>query len=162
MRKQLLAATWVLVAVATVTPAVTQSDGKDAGKTESVRDKLIGSWRLAWVEEQSSDGKAVRPERTGIIMYARDGHMSVQIMLPEHGAGNPSNPVKYEQNGYEAYYGTYEVDERAHTVTHHVEGALVRALVGKNLTRQYRFEGKQLILKSSRADEHWSIAWERY
>ena len=90
------------------------------------------------------------------------GHMSVQIMLPEHGAGNPSNPVKYEQNGYEAYYGTYEVDERAHTVTHHVEGALVRALVGKNLTRQYRFEGKQLILKSSRADEHWSIAWERY
>jgi len=37
----------------------------------------------------------------------------------------------------------------------------VRSLIGKNLTRVYRFEGKQLILKSSRPDEHWTIAWER-
>ena len=54
----------------------------------------------------------------------------------------------------------YEVDEAAHTVTHHVEGALLRSLIGKNLTRVYRFEGRQLILTSSRPDEHWTIAWE--
>ena len=89
--------------------------------------------------------------------------MSVQIMLPgADDARTVTNPVKYDQGGYEAYYGTYEIDEQAHTVTHHVEGALVRALVGKNLTRVYRFEDGQLILKSSRPDEHWTIAWEHY
>ncbi len=72
------------------------------------------------------------------------------------------NPVKYDLGGYEAYYGTYEVNEQANSVTHHVQGSLVRALVGKDLTRIYRFSDGQLILKSSRPDEHWTIAWEHY
>jgi len=153
MKRALCAAICLLVAFAT--PGVSQSDVK-----ESAREKLIGSWRLAWNEEQAADGKMFRAEQAGVIMYTRDGHMAVQIMLPEGKKAPENNPVKYEQGSYEAYYGTYEVDEAAHTVTHHVEGALVRSLIGKNLTRVYRFEGKQLILKSSRADEHWTIAWE--
>jgi hypothetical protein len=143
----------MLVSIAT--PGSSQSDAKDR-----VRDKLIGSWRLAWVEERAADGKMFRAEQTGVIMYTRDGRMAVQIMLPEGKDALGNNPVKYDQGSYEAYYGTYEVDEVAHTVTHHVEGALVRSLIGKNLTRVYRFEGKQLILTSSRPDEHWTIAWE--
>ena len=154
MKRALWAAFWMLVSVAT--PGVSQSGAK-----ESVRDKLIGSWRLAWVEEQAADGKMFRAEQTGVIMYARDGHMAVQIMLPEGKNAPENNPVKYDQGSYEAYYGTYDVDEVAHTVTHHVEGALVRSLIGKSLTRVYRLEGKQLMLKSSRPDEHWTIVWER-
>ena len=158
MSKPLLAAIW-MVAVFGM-PGIAQSGGKDPA-TEDVRDKLVGSWRLAWVEEQLADGSMKRhTERRGTIVYTRDGHMSVQIMLPEGENASGNNPVKYDQRSYEAYYGTYDVDEVAHTVTHHVEGALVRSLIGKNLTRVYRFEGSQLILKSSRPDEHWTIAWE--
>jgi Lipocalin-like domain len=153
MKRALCAVIWLLVSVAT--PGVSQSDSK-----ESAREQLIGSWRLAWDEEEAADGKMVRPDQTGVIMYTRDGHMAVQIMLPEGQSAPGTNPVKYDQGSYEAYYGTYDVDEAAHTVTHHVQGALVRALIGKNLARVYRFEGKQLILKSSRPDEHWTIAWE--
>lgn len=128
-----------------------------------VREKLIGAWRLVWVEEPQADGKVIRyTDRRGTIVYTRDGHMSVQIMLPEGENAPGNNPVKYDLGSYEAYYGTYDVDEQAHTVTHHVQGSLVRALVGKNLTRAYRFEKGQLVLTSSRADEHWAIAWERY
>jgi hypothetical protein len=156
MRKAAFVASWILVTLTVAFPVVAQSEGKH----ESVRDKLIGSWRLAWLEEQSGDGKMTKSERTGVIMYTGDGHMAVQIMAPKPGDAEASGPVQYEQGGYEAYYGTYEVDEQAHTVTHHVEGALVRSLIGKNLVRVYRFEGKQLVLKSGRADEHWSIAWE--
>jgi Lipocalin-like domain len=145
----------ICMILAAAMPGVSQSDAK-----ESARDKLIGSWRLAWDEEEGADGKMFRPEQAGVIMYTRDGHMAVQIMLPEGTNSKGSNPVKYDRGSYEAYYGTYDVDEAAHTVTHHVQGALVRSLIGKNLTRVYRFEGKQLILKSSRADEHWTIAWE--
>ena len=128
-----------------------------------VKEKLIGAWRLAWTEEQGADGRPNRAvDRRGTIVYTRDGHMSVQIMLPKQEDTQAAGPVRYEQGGYEAYYGTYEVNEQAQTVTHHVEGALVRTLIGKDLTRVYRFSDGQLILKSSRPDEHWTIAWEHY
>jgi len=154
MRKAMFAAVCVLTA--SVLSSMAQSAANDR-----VEDKLVGSWRLAWVEEQQADGTMKKfTDRVGTIVYTRDGHMSVQIMLPEGQSAPENNPVKYERGSYEAYYGPYEVDEVAHTVTHHVEGALVRSLIGKNLTRVYRFEGKQLILKSSRPDEHWTIAWE--
>ena len=142
-----------------VAPVAAQSDGI-GGNSESVREKLIGSWRLVLVDQQTPDGKTEKLERTGVIMYTRDGHMAVQILAAAHGPVDVGGPVQYEQGGYEAYYGTYDVDAKAHTVTHHVEGALVRTLIGKDLTRVYRFEGRQLILKSSRVDEHWSIVWE--
>jgi len=156
--KALLAAIWTVAML--VMPGFAQSGGKGPARG-NVGDKLVGSWRLAWVEEPQADGTMKRnSERRGTIVYTRDGHMSVQIMLPEGENAPGNNPVKYDQGSYEAYYGTYDVDVAAHTVTHHVEGALVRSLIGKNLTRVYRFEGKQLILKSSRPDEHWTIVWE--
>jgi hypothetical protein len=136
------------------TPAVPTPD------MANIREKLLGSWRLISRDEQDADGKIrTRTDAVGVIMYTSDGHMSVQIMLPEKSEA-PNNPVQYQQGGYEAYQGTYSLDEKAHTVTHHVESALVRSLIGKDLTRVYRFEGKRLILKSSRADEHWTIVWE--
>lgn len=48
------------------------------------------------------------------------------------------------------------------TFTYHVEGALVRTLIGKDLTRVYNFSDKQLIVKSSNQGEHWSVVWEHY
>jgi len=140
-----------------------QSAAKSGVPEAGIKEKLIGAWRLAWLEEQGADGKMSRiVDRKGTLLYSRDGHMSVQIMLPTAEDVPKGNPVQYDRGGYEAYYGTYDVNEQTHSVTHHVEGALVRALVGKDLTRVYHFEGGQLVLKSSRADEHWTIAWERY
>ena len=63
---------------------------------------------------------------------------------------------------YEATFGTFEIDESAHTFTFHVEGALVRTLIGKDLPRSFEFSGKQLIVKSTSADEHWKVTWEHY
>jgi hypothetical protein len=39
--------------------------------------------------------------------------------------------VQYAQGGYEASYGTYKINEDDHTFTYHVDGALVRSLIGK-------------------------------
>jgi Lipocalin-like domain len=130
--------------------------------SNDIRNKLIGSWKLAWSEDQSKDGKTVRLEETGMIMFSADGHMAVQIrtLNPDDAVGN--GPINYQQDGYEGYYGSYTVNESDHTVTHHVEGRLVKSLIGQNLTRVYKFSGNQLILKSSRPDEHWTICWECY
>jgi len=156
---------WILVAVTVLTlSGVSSPQSTEKSDADSVKEKLIGAWRLAWEDEQGTDGKMKHiVDYKGTIVYTRDGHMSVQIMLPNPDVvRDVDNPVKYDQGGYEAYYGSYEVNEQAHTVTHHVQGSLVRALVGKDLTRVYRFSDGQLILKSSRPDEHWTIAWERY
>lgn len=151
---------WIVMVSAICGVALPRNQDRTAG--EGIRDQLIGAWRLAWLETQGPDGKPHKAERVGTLLYTRDGHMSVQIMARDPAAPPASGPVQYEQGGYEAYYGRYDVDERTHSVTHHVEGALVRSLIGKDLTRVYEFSGNQLILKSSRQDEHWTIAWEHY
>jgi hypothetical protein len=121
--------------------------------------QFVGAWRLAWLEQPGADGKLHRIECCGMLVYSSDGHMSVQVMEPQAQAA--TGPEQYSQGGYEASYGTYKVQD-AHTFTFHVEGALVRSLVGKDLPRAYEFSGNQLIVKSTRADEHWRVAWERY
>jgi hypothetical protein len=146
--------------------AMTLSGSQDRGGNEGIRGRFIGAWRLAWLEEDGADGKIHRADCTGLLVYTRDGHMSVQVMYrnPQaiSQAATGAAPVQYAQGGYEASFGTYEVDERAHHFTYHVEGALVRTLIGKDLTRVFELSGKQLIVKSSSPDEHWRVAWEHY
>jgi Lipocalin-like domain len=152
----------VVAAVALSGWSSAQSADKKNAESSSVREQLVGAWHLAWTEE-GTDRKMTRiSDREGTLLYSSDGHMSVQIMLPKRDDAPQGNPVKYDQSGYEAYFGTFDVNEQAHTVTHHVQGALVRGLIGKDLTRVYHFSGRQLILRSSRPDEHWTIAWEHY
>ena len=101
------------------------------------------------------------PQPTGMLIYTRDGHMSVQLMYPKSEAGLSN---EYVQNGYEASFGSYDVDEATHTVTHRVQGSVTGdLLVGKALPRVFQFTAEgHLIIKSARPDEHWSVTWEHY
>ena len=126
----------------------------------SAREKLTGAWRLVALEEPGADGKLNRmTNRQGMLVYTSDGHMSVQLMLPEAESGVSND---YVRNGYEASFGSYDVNEQAHTVTHHVQGSVTRGLVGKDLPRSFHFDGSYLIVQSTRPDEHWSVTWEHY
>jgi hypothetical protein len=152
--KTLLGYTFAAVLVLTGT-SLSQS-----ANSASAREKFIGAWHLAWMESQGADGKLTRVTNVkGILLYTRDGHMSVQLMFPEPQYALSNDYVK---NGYEASFGSYDVNEEAHTITHHVQGSITAGLVGKDLTRVYQFSGDRLIMKSSRSDEHWSVAWEHY
>ena len=139
---------------------------KDRSGNEGIRGQFVGAWRLAWLEEQDPDGKIHRADCNGLLVYTPDGHMSVQVMYRNPPA-NPQNaadavPVQYAQGGYEASYGTYKVDDSAHTFIFHVEGALVRNLIGRDLARAFELSDKQLIVKPTNPDEHWRVAWEHY
>ena len=142
--------------------AVTLSGGQDRGGNEDIRERFAGAWRLASLEEEGADGKIHKADCTGLLVYTRDGHMSVQVMERNPQARTPAGSEQYSQGGYEASFGTYEIDERAHMFIYRVEGALVRTLIGRDLTRVYDFADKQLIVKSSSPDEHWRVAWEHY
>lgn len=138
------------------------STSQEQGGNEGIRGRFVGAWRLAWLEEEGADGKIHRADCTGLLVYTRDGHLSVQVMYRNPQAGSNAAPVQYAQGGYEASFGTYQIDERAHNFTYHVEGALVRSLIGKDLPRVYDFSGNQLLVKSSSPDEAWRVAWEHY
>ena len=143
----------ILAAVVTSAAAQTQSDSK------SDKERLIGAWHLANLS--GPDGKPVSDGPIGMLIYTADGHMSVQLMYPKAASGMSN---QYVQNGYEASFGSYDVDETKHTVTHHVQGSITRdLLVAKDLPRVYRFTPDgHLIIRSATPDEHWAVTWEHY
>jgi hypothetical protein len=147
----------LLIGVTTVTLSGAQDHGND-----SIRDRFVGAWRLVSLEQQGADGKVHQADSTGLLVFTRDGHMSVQVMERNPQAQAPAAPEQYSQGGYEASFGTYAIDDGAHTFTYHVEGALLRTLIGKDLPRMFELSGKQLIVKSSSPNEHWRVAWEHY
>ncbi len=138
------------------------STGQDRRGTTGIRNKFAGAWRLAWLERPGADGTVHRVDCSGIFIFTRDGHASVQVMERDPRVQGAAALQQYSAGGYEASWGVYNVDERARTFTSHIEGALVRSLIGKDLPRTYEFSGNRLIVKSTRSDEHWTVAWERY
>jgi hypothetical protein len=104
------------------------------GTLTADKDRLIGAWHLASIS--GPDGKPVTADAPkGMLIYTRDGHMSVQLMYP---ASAQSLSNEYVRNGYEASFGRYDVNESTHTVTHHVPGAnTLELLVGKDLPHVY-------------------------
>jgi Lipocalin-like domain len=150
----------MVMAIAGISQA--QSAKKQAEEPDSAREKLIGAWHLVRIDAPRPDGKPVDiPQPKGMLIYTRDGHMSVQLMYPDS-ANSLSN--EYVKDGYEASFGSYEFDEARHMLTHHVQGSNTRdLLVGKDLPRAYEFTSAgYLIIRSVRPDEHWFVTWEHY
>jgi hypothetical protein len=139
----------------------TLSGSRVSGSQARDRDRFDGAWRLVWLEEPDADGKVHRADCTGMLVFTADGHMSVQVMYRNPQAGTGAGPVQYAQSGYEASFGRYAIDEREHTFTFDVEGALVRRLIGQHLTRIYELSGTQLIVKPASPNEHWRVVWEK-
>jgi hypothetical protein len=149
---------WIVVATAVIlTGAQEQSH-----PGPSVRNALIGAWHLVRIDAPAPNGKvASTPQPEGMLIYTRDGHMSVQLMYPK--SANSSDN-EYVLGGYEASFGSYDVNEASHLVTHHVKGSITRdLLVGKDLPRAYQLTAdRHLIIRSADPREHWSVTWEHY
>lgn len=152
---------WVaVVAISGLVPV--RSVMSQATRSGSDRERLIGAWHLERINSPRTDGNpSDTPQPMGMLIYTRDGHMSVQLMYPAS-AGSLSN--EYVRNGYEASFGSYSIDERTHTLTHHVQGSVTGdLLVGKDLPRIYTLTGNgRLVIRSANPEEHWSVTWAHY
>jgi len=140
---------------------VTAQTNQRLSERSSTQDRFVGAWRLGILEEPDTNGNLHRADCTGLLVYTRDSHMSVQVMYRNSETGGQSGPVQYALGGYEASFGRYVIND-SQTFTFHVEGAMVRTLIGQDLPRAYRFSGNQLIVKSTNPNEHWQVTWERY
>lgn len=135
---------------------------------------LVGTWIVRAIVTTDSAGRTIDSSQpVGMIVYTPEGRMAVQIMVlprpvvppvpegPDEVTAWSSAQVRRVVETYDAYFGTYEVDEVRHVVTHHVEGELRPNYVGAAYERRYEVDGDQLILRSANLDEHWQVVWER-
>lgn len=116
---------------------------------------LLGAWRIASLEQAGPDGQMQVTPCCGLLTLTGDGHMAVQVMLPQ------SMNNAYAHGGYEASYGTFRLAPDGKSMVFHVEGALLRDLVGRDLPRAIRLEGDRLIITSTNPAEHWRVVWQR-
>jgi hypothetical protein len=146
----------LLSVVALLSASTTQTSQNDSDRKTEIRHHLVGAWKLVSLEEPGADGQLRKADCSGMFAFTLDGKASVQVMYRDAKGGSA-----YAQGGYEASYGSYRIDDSS-TFTFHIEGALVRTLIGKDLKRKYELSGNRLIVTSSDPTEHWKVVWERY
>jgi hypothetical protein len=140
-------------------------------KTNQTSALLLGVWRLVSWEAHDATGAITYPlgeDAIGQISYDASGRMSAQLMR-QHQARFASEDWQQasEQEkaaawgGYFGYFGTYTIDERVGTVTHHIEGSWFPNLIGTQQIRYYHFEGDQLVLDADTAWGQVRIVWEK-
>jgi hypothetical protein len=139
----------------------------EAGQGRSqaeLRKPLVGSWRLVSITGGNTPTPRGKP--TGIIFYDAHGNMAAQIQpdrpRPTY-TGTPTPEQGYERmRGYTAYFGTYTIDEKAQTVTHHRQGMLDAGAVDFVRKFELSADGNRVTLTpvgGTGAPTH--LTWER-
>ena len=132
----------------------------------SAAQQLVGVWDLVSYEDHRPNGEVLYGwgrHPSGVLTYSPGGRMTVQFMrdprttfaagrvwgrdnqqlLPTATAAD----IRAAYIGYYAYFGTYEVDEHARTVTHHIASSLRSHEVGADNVRSFELSGSQLLLR---------------
>jgi len=127
-----------------------------------VAKRFVGAWRYigTTIDGKPRADRGANPK--GMIYYTASGHMAVQIAPDRERkkAGKEMTPeeAKNAVENYIAYFGTYAIDERAGTVTHHRISSVQPGDAGP-LVRAYEFVGDRLILRPPGSTQE--ITWER-
>ena len=123
----------------------------------SAAQRLVGAWQLVTRTVQANGKTLADPvlgeKPLGRLYYDASGGVMLQMMRQGRTAaiGTPANPRDAANPravlGYDAYFGKYSVDERAGTITHHVEGSLFPEDLGKSWARPFTLDGDTLTLR---------------
>jgi hypothetical protein len=155
MRKPL----WLVVALGLgfSPPAQNSDDAK----------RFVGSWRLVSIDSDGERNPMWGPKPIGVIYYDASGNMAVQIMPDrERPSWKQNESPSPEQavvalSGYVAYFGTYTVDEKARTVSHHRMGTINASGVGVDLVRRYEFASGDRLILTPVDNPSVHLTWER-
>lgn len=175
MRRLLLLSAAAAVAAAAVAATYSgEEPGVDAESAaavassqsaQSVERRFVGNYELVSFEVFPEDGEAVDRDYVGRILYDEDGNMSAVGMprdLPDRFRASEGDDGP--RTGF-AYFGTFDVDPRAGTVTHHVRGSpMDPEWVGTDLVRYYELDGELLMLSLKDDDGRTTatLTWRRY
>src|SRR5262245_8154965 len=122
----------------------------------SLSSELPGTWLLESRVDVTSAGQRHPDPRLGedpvaLLIYDRTGHFSAQFMKKDRSAVVQAGPANAKNNtqaqgGYDAYFGTYTVDDEKGTVTQRLMGSLSAGNVGMVLTRAMEVSANILLI----------------
>jgi hypothetical protein len=123
--------------------------------SSGVVEPFLDAWRLVRWTSRSAGGDTVHPygaDARGQLIYTASGQISAQLMTgtPDLSAfAGLDGAAALDQLGrttFFAYWGTFEVNDAAGTVAHHVEGSLSPSWIGTVQVRSFRFEGRDRLI----------------
>ena len=124
---------------------------------QGAREQIVGAWQLESRTVRKANGEVLLDpvlgkQPIGRLFYDASGYMMLQMMRQERtqAVSVPSNQQDAANPrivlGYDAYFGTFHVNEADGTITHHVEGSLFPEDLGKDFQRVFRIEGDTFTL----------------
>ena len=138
---------------------------------------------LSRVDRTAASERRVDPglgeDPIALLYYDRSGHFAAQFMKRDRSADRPTaeapevagtgtRPLNNSraQSGYDAYFGTYTVDDRLGIVTQRLVGALAPENVGQVVTRAITVAGDELTISLETAAAGGepitkTLAWRR-
>jgi hypothetical protein len=119
--------------------------------------QLPGTWELESRIDVTESGErhpepSLGEDPIALLIYDRSGHFAAQFMKRDRAVSVPDGPAAGQNNsraqgGYDAYFGTYTVDDQHGTVTQRLLGALSKENVGTILTRGMSVAGDKLVIR---------------
>src|SRR5713226_1639408 len=142
----------------------------------SLAHDLVGTWRLLSRVDRNASGEAVDEPSLGsdplaLLFFDASGNFAAQFMKRDRSAAVAAPEFSGQNNttaigGYDAYFGTYEVDEASGAVQTHLVAALSPIHVGATLVRNMKLEDGKLIIRltTTTPDDmqvNRTLTWER-
>ena len=130
----------------------------DAPNARPLSEGLIGTWELLSREDHTTSGEqridpSLGASPIALLVYDRSGHFAAQFMkrersrLPEAEVAIAAPNNSSARGGYDAYFGSYTVDDARGTVTQRLIGALSPENVGLVLTRVMTVVDDELTIR---------------
>ena len=112
--------------------AMTISESIAADSASDLASQFIGSWSLVSFSDKDEQGDTIQQYGDGAfgrIVYGENGKMMVVLMrLGRESLQDPD---------FFSYTGSYDIDEVAGTVTHHIEACIAPSWVGVDRVRKF-------------------------
>jgi len=131
----------------------------------TLSERLVGTWSLRSRIDRTASGERVDEPALGadpiaLVYFDRSGNFAAQFMRREPAGADSAAAAAAGSNntravaGYDAYFGTYRIDESSGIVTTTLTGAIAREHIGAVLTRSLHVDGDTLTitLETSSAD----------
>ncbi len=117
---------------------------------------VLGTWRLtSRVDVDAGGQRRIDPvlgaDPLGMLCFS-PRHFAAQFMRRDRATAEAPAPTvpgannSSAVNGYDAYFGTYDLNEAAGTLLVRLEGAITPANIGRTFERRIRVTGNELTI----------------
>jgi hypothetical protein len=144
--------------------------------SDKLENKIQGTWWLLSRKDHTKDGeKRIDPilgsDPVAILVYANN-HFAAQFMKRERNSDSISQASGAGQNntsaigGYDAYFGTYEVNDGTNQVAHTLVGSINPANIGMTVYRDLHVDDDKLTIQLETTSQEGepvtrTLTWKR-